>query len=836
MLSSASPSAMLLLHSVHGRACSKSFQLVDGRVSVTTYGKETRWNAEAVDAGSLRHILSVLKGVDQHTIVVVGQLTDEAKTENIPRRKYDPGASLADSARMWVPIDIDDLIVEADNDRDRLGAVRGALPEPFRAASFIFQFTSSHGMTDNPNAVRCRLWFILDKPVPTAAWRHYFRGTPGVDPSIYSCNQPIYIAPPTFDGIADPVPRRCGLFKGSREEVCVSDLDIEAAIATSIKLAKAPTIGRLDIEPDDRQIEEAVDKILHQTPTAGRHNWALAAACELYGLGADPQLILDTFDECLRLHGRDPDPGEGHRALAYAARQAAAGKLRTDNLPLSSILTDLPPGPVGPPEPDLPEDMEEEDEEAPDPFSVLGKMLHRDHTDTMNARIFVRESWGEHGYIAWGPGEYVWTGAGWRALEDPKTLRGLVRQFGPDLTKAKKDSCVDAIRDLGHREHLALPCWITDENRPDPEGDTKHTVLFHNGVLDIRDAILDPASALRPITRRFFSTAKIPFEYDPEADCPRWKSALNDWFPGDAPAVRELQKLFGYLLTTDTSLQKVFMFIGESRAGKGVITRVLGHVIGPACVGATQIGDFGGRFGLQSMVGKTVCVINEVNASRMGDIPQAAVDRIKAISGEDAVTVEAKFGGAPSVKLPLRIILVCNQMPAMDDASSAISNRLHVFHFKHSFAGREDFKLEDKLKAEAPGILNWAIEGYRMLLEDGRFLDIPSAAEHRDIIKLKASPVRAFITECMEARALSAKPVRTQDLYDAYRAWADDQGIDRKINKIAFMLAVRTAFPHAEVTPSRGRERPAVIVGATLNAIGREFLGAQSSEWIDKES
>lgn len=831
MLSSTISSAILLLTSANNRACSKTFSVKGGKPTVESYGKEVRWNASVHDAGTLQALEDLLRSVEgKNVIAVVGALLEEDQRDHILRRMYDPGATIKMAERSWLPIDIDDVEVPGDDPETRLyNLIRARLPRGFYKAGYIAQFTSSYGLKGGLNTMRCRLWFMLDRPIRPDAWRYLFRGVDGIDPCIYSPNQPIYIVPPRFDGLRDPIGSE-RIIRYDGPPVVTKTLPLGKALKTARAAAQVPKAVRLDVEPDEVQIAETVERILGQTPKAGRHHWALGAACELYAIGADPKLIMDTFEECLRIHGRDPDPGEAKRAVEYAARKARTGELRSSTLPTAQVLPDIPAGPA---EPQFEDEVAEEGEDAIDEFAQLDHVLHKEHSDAKNANIFVRENFGDGGYIKWMEDEFVFEGFRWRRLETKKALPGLVRRFGLDLTKAKKDSCVDAIRDLGDREGLSMPCWLTDDLGMDPDGDTVHTVVLQNGILDIRDTIFDKESCLRPHSRRFFSTACLPFAYDPKAECPLWEAALQEWFPQDTQALRELQKMFGYLITTDTSQQKFFMFAGESRAGKGVLCSVIDHMLGGASAGGL-LASFGEPFALYELLGKNLCFLNESNAQKAKDLPAIIVDRIKAISGEDKVDVNGKNKQHVHTKLSTRLVLVCNQMPKMDDLSSAITNRMVLFHFKNSFAGREDPTLKDKLYREIAGIFNWAVEGYRMLVEDGRFNDVLSSVDQKAEIRAAASPPRAFLLECTHPAGLDVPPIITDDLYATFRRWCDDQGLEHSAPKNTFMRALRAVYPHVEVTASKGWNRPGHVAGVTLNPVGDMFNPKLLRDWIDK--
>src|SRR5262249_42167407 len=105
----------------------------------------------------------------------------------------------------------------------------------------------------------------------------------------------------------------------------------------------------------------------------------------------------------------------------------------------------------------------------------------------------------------------------------------------------------------------------------------------HEGVVvACKNGLLDVASrTLLPHTPAFFNQTGVPFDYDPEAPEPmRWLCFLDDLWGKDAEQIKALQEWFGYILSGRLDLQKIFLLVGPTRAGKGVIARVLGELIG----------------------------------------------------------------------------------------------------------------------------------------------------------------------------------------------------------------------------------------------------------------
>ena len=144
------------------------------------------------------------------------------------------------------------------------------------------------------------------------------------------------------------------------------------------------------------------------------------------------------------------------------------------------------------------------------------------------------------------------------------------------------------------------------------------------------------------------------------------------------------------------------------------------------------------------------------------------------ISGEDQLTVDRKNISSGALKLPTRFMFLTNEFPRLNDASGALAGRFVILRVTESFYGREDTGLTQKLLAEKPGILNWAIEGWHLLREAGHFVTPQSAKEAAEAIQDLSSPVGAFVRQRCEVGP--DHRVDIDVLYEAYRYWCRDEG------------------------------------------------------------
>ncbi|MGD5575264.1 hypothetical protein QUU09_22715, partial [Xanthomonas citri pv. citri] len=126
--------------------------------------------------------------------------------------------------------------------------------------------------------------------------------------------------------------------------------------------------------------------------------------------------------------------------------------------------------------------------------------------------------------------------------------------------------------------------------------------------------------------------------FDDRAPEPReWLDFLDMIWPDDPHSVETLQDVFGYLLSADTSQQKIPLIIGPKRSGKGTIARVLTALLGQDSVTAPTLASLATNFGLAPLIGKSVAIVGDARLS--GKVDQSAIaERLLSISGEDSLT------------------------------------------------------------------------------------------------------------------------------------------------------------------------------------------------------
>jgi len=311
------------------------------------------------------------------------------------------------------------------------------------------------------------------------------------------------------------------------------------------------------------------------------------------------------------------------------------------------------------------------------------------------------------------------------------------------------------------------PCWLAYDH-PLSVYQAKEVMPVPNGLLHV------PSAKLYEPTPDYFTTTALSIPFDEHAPEPRhWLAFLDGLWPNDAESIELLQMWFGYALTADTSQQKILLLIGPPRSGKGTIARVLVAMLGRDNVAGPTLSSLATDFGLQPLLGKNLAIIDDARLGGMIE-SQVITERFLTISGEGSITVDRKYRAPFTGRLPTRFVIISNELPRLMDASGALASRFLVLQTTRSYLGNEDTGLTDRLLAELPGILLWAVRGYRMLLDRGSLTQPRSSMEAIQDLEDLASPITAFVRdECTQGPAES---VAKHLLFDRWRMWCNDHG------------------------------------------------------------
>ncbi len=263
--------------------------------------------------------------------------------------------------------------------------------------------------------------------------------------------------------------------------------------------------------------------------------------------------------------------------------------------------------------------------------------------------------------------------------------------------------------------------------------------------------------------------------YNPTATCPRWDAFLAEVIPNEE--VRSfMQRSVGLTLTDITSEQCLWFLYGLGRNGKTTFLNAIRAVLGDyaAAVPASTLmvkahGD-DKRNDVARLRGARFVAANEAE-----DGQQMAEALIKQLTGEDPITVRFLYAEFFEFKPTFKIFLAANHKPAIRGQDIAMWRRIHVVPFTQTIPlDKVDKTLPAALAAEAPGILNWAIAGFKAWQEGG--LQPPKeVTEATEAYKDESDPLGEFFDEYTVKDP--KRSVLARDIYKSYLAWVESTGV-----------------------------------------------------------
>lgn len=292
-----------------------------------------------------------------------------------------------------------------------------------------------------------------------------------------------------------------------------------------------------------------------------------------------------------------------------------------------------------------------------------------------------------------------------------------------------------------------------------------------NGTIDLR------TGELREHRREDLITKLAAVDFDPDAQCPTWLAFLERAMAGDASMVDYLQRFVGYCLTGATTEHVLAFLYGGGANGKSTFLSTIHAMMGDYAFPAARGLLFGGKKGdrhpteLASLFGRRFVTGSEVEEGLVFD--EAL---IKDLTGGDPINArrmnEDEWAFDPTHKLAL----AGNHKPSIRGDDEGIWRRMRLIPWLVQIPAVErDQQLPDKLRAELPGILAWAVRGCLEWQKSG--LDTPSAVQratsaYRTENDLLGEYLRLHAVFETEAR------VSRKDLRASYETFCKDTGAE----------------------------------------------------------
>lgn len=427
---------------------------------------------------------------------------------------------------------------------------------------------------------------------------------------------------------------------------------------------------------------------------------------------------------------------------------------------------------------------------------------------------------------------YIWTKTHWQednTFEIVKLAKETVMRMYAEAAELDDDERKEmvkwAVKSEARQRLEAMIALLRSE--PDiaiqPEELDRDPMLLActNGTLDMQ------AGELLPPDPNDLITKCLDVAYDPDAECPLWEKFLFRIMDNDLEMVSFIQRLAGHALTGDTSGKYfVFMYGPKGNNGKSTLVETIMRLLGPYAMKSPSemIMAKTHRGGVPNDIarlrGVRFTVTNEVDEGM-----SLSESVIKDLTGNDTLTARFMraefFDFAPTHKL----WIYGNHKPEIHGTDDAIWDRVKTIEFNVEIPKNErDPLMLEKLTAELPGILAWAVRGN--MLWQRRGISAPKKVDDAtDKYQGEQDMVGQFLIDCCELGA--SYQVSASSLYQAYESWAKQLGFKPESGTKFGGDLGRRGFDVKRTMAGKLRH------GLQLNTYGRTLGPAPAPHWSD---
>jgi P4 family phage/plasmid primase-like protien len=319
------------------------------------------------------------------------------------------------------------------------------------------------------------------------------------------------------------------------------------------------------------------------------------------------------------------------------------------------------------------------------------------------------------------------------------------------------------------------------------------------GTVDLGTGKLRPAAREDFITKRTAVTPAAPGTPTP----PMWTAFLKQATLNNAELISYLQRMAGYSLTGDVSEHAVFFLYGDGGNGKGTFLNTLQAILADHVAVAAMDTFAVGRGSshpteLALLRGARLVTAQETEEGRAWNQV-----RLKSLTGGDPVPARFMRQDFFTFQPTFKLIFSGNHRPTLRSVDDAVRRRFNMIPFTHK-PEKPDRRLAEKLKAEWPGILRWAIDGCLAWQKDG--LNPPEIVCNATEAYFDEQDLFGqWIAECCDVGPL--KSDTRAALYGSWKAWCERNGDHPGGVKTFSQALVRAGYDKVKNTPGHHGKR-----------------------------
>lgn len=358
---------------------------------------------------------------------------------------------------------------------------------------------------------------------------------------------------------------------------------------------------------------------------------------------------------------------------------------------------------------------------------------------------------------------YYYNGCYWEALTEEFVqhyLIAVVEKSGLPHFQASKVK----LKDLLYKQFVSTAAMPQDI-----PSDKKVMINLKNGTFVCEDGMFE----IRPFSPEDRLTYQLPFNYDPEAEAPKFIKFLNEVIP-EEKARTVISEYIGYIFAKHLRWEKCLVLLGSGGNGKSVLIDIITALLGEQNVchfSLSRLCDSNGYY--RAELGNYL-----LNACSEMGAKNCDPEMVKQLFSNDPVGARSPYGKPITVSRYCRFLFSANIISNkdMEQSYGYFRRFLHLeFNAPISKEKMNTNLAKEIIQEELSGVFNWALEGLKSILQEGRngFSYSPHIEKTNKEIEKNSNNVALFIEE-NDYRPSSTDHTEAKELYMEYQSFCQD--------------------------------------------------------------
>ena len=298
-----------------------------------------------------------------------------------------------------------------------------------------------------------------------------------------------------------------------------------------------------------------------------------------------------------------------------------------------------------------------------------------------------------------------------------------------------------------------------------------YSIVFKNGTLNLKTGIFE-----EEFYKEDYNTIIIPHNYNEKADRPIKTINFLSMMTDSTEEMTFIFEWIGYLLVKSYPIAKMLFLVGNGGNGKSTLIKLMTSIVGENNTSAVSIKSLvNNRFQGALLYNKLFNTVADIGADFFEDS-----SIIKALTGDDTITVERKGENGFSYSNFAKMTYSCNKLPKFKDNSAGLERRPIILNLNKDFMNivqNSGMHINDIIhdEEEIEKIIAYSVANFMRVLENNNTFTESEGMKKAKTDWLNDDPLVDFIGEGFEITGEKEDIVAMKEFMVQYKQYCIDR-------------------------------------------------------------